>query len=109
MNQTTIRWDELIPYAKRMTVQERFEIFDENHPEVWRLFVKFAQQVRAAGRGKYSARASIHRIRGHYAVNPERDEGFKINDVFSARYARKLIDHDATFAELFELRELRRE
>ena len=106
MGQTEIRW-EALDRARRMTVQQRFEIFDEQHPEVWVLFVQFSQQVRAAGRDKYSARAIIHRIRWHYAVNPERDEGFKINDVFSSRYARKLLEDDPTFVGFFELRELR--
>lgn len=42
-------------------------------------------------------------------VNPEHDEGRKINDHFSSRYARKLVADDPSFKDFFERRALRSE
>ncbi len=40
-----------------------FERFDRAHPDVWALFVRFAEELRASGRHHYSADALLHRIR----------------------------------------------
>jgi hypothetical protein len=89
------------------TIDARFAAFDAAHPEVWDLFRRFAGELLASGRERYSADAILHRVRWHYAVNAERDEGFKINDHFSSRYARKLRESDERFADFFEFRRLR--
>lgn len=91
------------------TIQERFEIFHKAHPEVYALFKRFANELVDAGHRRGSARAIIHRVRWHTSVNPEHDfEGFKINDHFSSRYARKLIAERPEFwGPFFELRTLR--
>ena len=94
-------------------IQTRFETFDRDHPEVWRLFQQFAGALLAAGHKHYSADDILHRIRWHYAVERRADAavveqgGFKINDHFSSRYARKLAKTaPARFAEFFEFRSL---
>ena len=90
------------------TIQEKFEEFDKKHPEVWDLFVRFANELWNAGRTRYSARTIIHRIRWHYDVNKQLDGGFKINNNFSSRYARKLAEQQSDkFGSFFELRELK--
>ena len=89
------------------SIDARFAAFDEAHPEVWALFVQFAVELRERGNTRNSADAILHRIRWHYAVNEQRDEGFKINDHFSSRYARKLMETDARFKDFFETRRLR--
>lgn len=89
-------------------IDARFAAFDAANPEVWKLFVQFADELRRAGRERYSADAILHRIRWHYAIRQDRPAGdFKINDHFSSRYARKLMQTDGAFAEFFELRRLR--
>jgi hypothetical protein len=90
------------------SIQAAFETFDRDHPEVYRLFVQLANQMRDAGRKRYSADAILHRIRWHFDVNTHRRGGFKINDHFSSRYARKLIAQDPTFDGFFTLKELKR-
>lgn len=88
----------------RDIIAERFAEFDAANPEVWELFKRFARQARDAGRGRYSADAILHRIRWHVAIETRSNDGFKINDHFSAMYARKLIAEDRTFAGFFETR-----
>lgn len=89
------------------TIQERFEEFHAAHPDVYSQFKRFALQLLAAGRKRGSAEQIIQRIRWETAINPTRDDGFKINDHFRSRYARKLAGEDERFKEFFEFRQLR--
>jgi len=92
--------------SRPLTIQERFEIYDRNHPEVWRLFVEFALLAKARGRTRYSARAIMQRIRWEREVEQEAAEPFKISNLWSSRYARKLVNADPeTWTGFFELRQ----
>jgi hypothetical protein len=88
-------------------IQDRFEAFDRQHPEVYGLFVRFAADLLASGRTRGSSDQIMQRIRWESAVNPEKDEGFKINDHCSSRYARKLAAEQSRFEDFFEFRQLR--
>lgn len=90
----------------RPSIDERFRAFDREHPEVFRLFRQYAEHIRANGHDRYSADAILHRIRWHYHIERgERD--FTINNDFSSRYARLLMEVDPSFVGFFEVRELR--
>ena len=96
------------PARRPLTIGERFARYDATHPEVWRMFVLFATEARDAGRQHYSARAIIHRIRWECDVNRRDSEPFKISNLWSSRYARKLIDSDpATWDGFFDLRDIK--
>ena len=89
------------------TKEERFDAFDAEHPEVYRLFCQLVGDLMAAGRTKYSADAILHRIRWEFDVNRKRDKTFKINDHFTSRYARKWQRDHLEHQGFFETRELR--
>jgi hypothetical protein len=89
------------------TIQARFEQFDREHPDVYALFKRFAQELRDGGREHYGARAIMERIRWHMATSSQGTADFKINDHYAPRYARKLIAECPEFAEFFELRRLK--
>lgn len=99
------------PLRKNMTTAERFALFHRTHPEVYALFRQFAEELLAAGRRRYSARAIIYRIRWHTDIKGGRGEatdggnGWKIDNYFSAYYARMLARDDQRFAMFFEFRE----
>lgn len=89
----------------RLTIQERFELYDQAHPEVWELFCEFAEMARRRGRSRYSARAILQRIRWEREIEQEADEPFKISNLWSSRYARKLLESDPErWAGFFEFR-----
>lgn len=97
------------PHDER-SIQQRFEEFHGLHPEVFDLFRRFAGELRARGIGHYSADAILHRIRWHYDVERVADaSGFKINNSYSSRYARLLIQIDPSYGGFFELRCLKTE
>lgn len=111
MTQRTL-FDDLPGGAKRrrrrQSISERFEAFDAAHPDVYQLFHKFAGDLRARGRKRYSADAILHRIRWHMATSSAATaDEFKINNDYSAYYARKLAAEHEEFRDFFETRKLK--
>ncbi len=91
-----------------LSIDEDFREFDRAHPEVFRLFAKYAEDIRSRGFDRYSADAILHRIRWwHHIERGDRD--FAVNNNYSSRYARLLMDTDDRFAGFFETRVLRSE
>jgi hypothetical protein len=90
-------------------IQAEFEKFDGQYPDVYALFVKFAEQMWDAGRRKGSSKSIVERIRWeHMTTSQGGNEDFKINNNFTSRYARKLIREQPKFADFFETRSLLR-
>lgn len=90
---------------RKRTIEERFAEYDADHPDVFALFRRFAEELRGAGHPRYSSDAILHRIRWHYATSGSDATGFKISNDYTAMYARKLIEVDPTFEGFFTLRE----
>lgn len=78
-----------------------FELYDEQHPQVWRSFEKFTFDALRRGFKNYGARSIFELIRWHTGVNAEFPEGFKVNNTFTPHYARKFMrehpEHDGYF------------
>ncbi len=72
--------------------ETRFEKFDRAYPEIWRLFVVFTLDRIEKGFEHYSSDAIVHRIRWETDASVDDGFGFKINDHFTAYYARKFHD-----------------
>src|SRR5687767_5062780 len=99
--------DQHIP-KRKLTIDERFAIFDRENPDVWHEFKKYALTLLERGWRHYSADGIGHVIRFHRAVRLDRPVGsFKLNDHFPSRYSRKLAKEDPRFASFFEFRRLR--
>ena len=90
------------------SIQERFERFDQAHPEIYEEFRTIARDLFRRGRSHYGSKAILEVIRYQRMLSgQDEEEAFKINNTYSSRYARKLIDEDERFGWFFELRELR--
>lgn len=90
------------------SIQERFQRFDAQHPEIYQEFRQIAQELLRRGRAHYGSKAILEVIRYHRILSGKSEtEAFKINNNYSSRYARKLIDEDERFFHFFELRELK--
>jgi len=102
MSQTTL------PLADRrlLSIQERFEEWLDQNPHIYSLFKRYAEELRHTGRHRYGAKSIIERVRWHVATQTV-GEPFKINNNYTSRLARKLIDEDATFEDFFELRRIK--
>jgi hypothetical protein len=86
-----------------LSLSERFAKFDAAHPDVWQSFVSVTRDLIAAGKTRYSADAILHVVRWHRATSTAGQE-FKINNNFSACYARKWADTHKDAAGFFATR-----
>lgn len=88
------------------SIEGRFVRFHSENPHVFGLFVRFAEEARAAGRKRIGAKAIAERIRWSVSVET-RGDGFKLNNIFVSRYARLIAKERPDLAELFETRSLK--
>ena len=92
-------------HAKHIELMQRFSEFDAQYPKVWDLFVAFTFEVIRAGHSHYSADAVLHRVRWEttFDVGAPPHE-FKINNNYSAFYARKFREAFPQYAQFFRTR-----
>jgi len=90
-----------------LSIQERFEQYHIEHPEVYAYLIRLAREVRGRGFIHYGVKTLWERLRWHFQIE-KGDEEFKLNNNFHSRYARKLMrDFPDEFGGFFETRELR--
>ena len=82
--------------------KENFIKHDNENPEIYAMFVKFALQV-ASVRSYYSAKNIFHRMRWETAIE-EKGSDFKIDDGWISHYARKFMDEYPKHNDLFQIR-----
>jgi len=80
-----------------------FEQYDLHNPRVWELFKQFTFEAISAGHTRFSADSILHRIRWETSIITN-DAHFKINNNFSADYARKFMAEYPQHNQFFELR-----
>jgi len=80
-----------------------FTEYDHQNPAVWDQFQKFTFEAIRSGHRRFSADSILHRIRWKTSISTK-DVRFKINNNFSADYARKFMREYPQFSNFFELR-----
>ena len=80
-----------------------FEQYDAQNPSVWRMFKRFTLDAILSGHRRFSADSILHRIRWETTVSA-RNARYKINNNFSADYARKFMREYPQFGNFFEIR-----
>lgn len=85
MSDTPLFDRDLFDGLKPRLVRE-FEAFHRDNPQVYALFVRFALQA-AGRRSHFGAKAVFERMRWHAAFDVTGDE-FKVNNNYTAFYAR---------------------
>lgn len=91
-----------------LSIQERFDAFRAKNPHVEELLVREARNAVAQGWSRIGIDFLYHRLRWVYATKTHRDPGeFRLNDHFTSRYARLLVEQHPELEGLFELRRLR--
>lgn len=99
-------------FAKQtgQTIEDAFNLFDEENPHIYDLFKKYLREWYRANKNNPNAKTSskliINRIRWEVATTTTATD-FKINDAFTAYYARKFASEHPGFAHIFEYREIR--
>ena len=96
--------------ARRRTIEERFEAFDRANPEVFVEMLRLARARLARNEGRISIKAIYEELRASLEVI--RDSGssealrgpYKLNNSYTASFARKLIEHEPALRGVIELR-----
>lgn len=88
-----------------MTIQSRFEQFHHDNPHVFQMFVAYARQAKKRGYDRFSAKAIFERLRWYFSFETQSEDEFKLNNSFTALYARKAIAEYPEFDGFFQLRE----
>lgn len=102
--------DDLAAIGGRVfTIQQRFERFNRAHPEVQEHLVRLCRRWRLAGRGTWSIKGAFEVLRWdrHLAGLEDEIEVYRLNNSYTARYARLLMREHPELDGLFELRDLR--
>jgi hypothetical protein len=82
-------------------IEKKFWAYHDENPHVFRLFARYAQMAVNAGHKRFSADMVLHRLRWNTMVETFSDK-FKINNNYSAYYARLWMrenpEHDGFFS-----------
>ena len=90
-----------------MSNQEKFNQYDQNHPEVYQYLLKLCRNAQATGIKKYAISPLVEITRWHLNINRGLQEEFKIRNDFKPWYARKIAAENPEFEGFFEFRPMR--
>jgi hypothetical protein len=96
---------QMLPFDR--TIQEAFDRFHGDHPEVETYLIALAYELRGKGYRRYGISALWERLRWHFQIEVGLGEDFKLNNNFRSRYARKIMQERPDLDGFFEIRELR--
>ncbi|MEU3783388.1 hypothetical protein [Streptomyces sp900129855] len=90
----------------RPSIDERFDAFHASRPWVYEALEELTAEWVAGGGGRISVKALFERLRWP-ASSDCGGEPYRLNNVFTSRYARLLCREHPEWASAFELRRLR--
>ena len=83
-------------------MRETFEEYQQRNPRIYKEFINYAMELINAGENRIGSKAIFERIRWEAKI--KKDGEFKINNNFTADYARKFEQDFPHFAGIFEKR-----
>ena len=89
------------------TIETEFLKYHRANPHVYQMLVKLARQVKASGRKQYGIKSLFERLRWHMDFETKSVAPFKLNNNYTGRYARLLMEQEPELRGIFITRELR--
>lgn len=93
---------------QRETIDDRFVAFHRANPHVYQALRALSLDTRRVGVKRWSVDAAMHIVRWRYRLQTKGSE-FRIDNSFSALYARMLMEREPELLGFFELRKRRHE
>lgn len=81
-----------------------FEVFHNRHPWVYEKLRDMALELKRSGVKQYGISGLYEKLRYDYSVQARDIEGFKLNNNFSALYARMLAQQEPELRYFFKFR-----
>jgi len=107
VSQLGLSFDPPVPEPVRpKTLQERFEQFHREHPEVYRELVRLAREWKSAGHDRIGMKALWERCRWELNVG-DPDAEYRLNNDYTSRYARLIQEQEPDIAGMFQTRRLK--
>jgi hypothetical protein len=97
-----------LEFAEQDEIQTAFLKFHRENPHVYEKLLLLARQVKESGRKRYGIECLFARLRWHYDFEVRSEEEFKLNNNYTSRYARLLMQQEKDLEGVFSVRELRR-
>ena len=91
--------------SRRDEIAEQCDNFHKEHPEVWDLFVQFTNEMIERGFNNYSCKAIFERIRWEKDAGGDGTTQFKLNNNYTALYARRFMKMYPEYEGFFRTRE----
>ena len=85
--------------------ERKFERFHQDNPEVYTEIIRVARQLKARGFRQCGMKLIFERLRWLRAVRTRSDDGFKLNNNWTAFYARLIMAANPDLRGFFRLRE----
>lgn len=109
MNQLNFNfnWPPLRPVhgARGLSLEERFRRFHEQNPHIYAALRDLALQLKRRGRRRYGLKSLFEVLRWHHALQTDDpNSDFKLDNNWTAFYARELMDNEPDLDGFFETR-----
>jgi hypothetical protein len=83
-------------------MRETFEQYQQRNPKIYKEFIHYTHEMIQAGQIKVGAKSVFERIRWESKI--KRNDQYKVNNNFTADYARKFEQDFPHFSGIFEKR-----
>lgn len=90
----------------KQSIEERFQQFHQENPHIYVELQRRAQLLLDAS-GRIGIKAIFESMRFDSAVQTLSDDGYKLPNDFTSRYARLLVAEHPEYEDVIELRQLR--
>jgi len=91
-------------YPKGISLGERFKIYHERNPLVYTGLKRLALDLKRSGRSHYGIKGLFEVLRWEHARLSADNEPLKLNNAFTASYARLLMQQEPELQGFFRLR-----
>lgn len=90
------------------TVDQKFDEFHAENPHVYRELVRLCRQARKGGRKHVGIRMLWEVTRWNFLISTtDANSDFKLNDHYTSRYARLIMQTESDLRDIFHVRDAR--
>lgn len=81
-----------------------FDTYDQENPQIWKAFERISFRTIEKGFSHYSAKGVFELVRWHTGASAANGDGLKVNNNYTAGYARKFMSIHPEFDGFFRKR-----